>query len=112
LRVTAPIGVHALERKAKCVLEISVQLSWETSTPIREDLSQSVDYADVVSLIRSVLHQEFALLESLGETILDNIAARFPLVEEAQITLVKPHILISGAQLESSSVCLTRNFRH
>lgn len=108
----APIGVHALERKAGTLLSLSLSVTLNRDPSQAWALENSVDYAELVALIQKMSQTEYLLLEELGQGILEAIGDRYSEVESARICIAKPHILIAGAKLESCSVELSRVFRH
>ncbi len=56
-------------------------------------LADTVNYAEVhASIVRIVAHERFALLERLGEAILDEVAAD-PRIARAVVSIAKPGLL-------------------
>lgn len=112
MHVLAPIGVHPLERKAGTPLEISLKVTFIREIEQKWELNQSVDYADLVTLVQSLAKVECELLEDLGDRILSELALQYPQLDSAHVNIAKPQIHIAGAKLESCSVELSRVFRH
>ncbi len=71
-------------------------------------LEETVDYTKVYDVIKNIMEvDKHLLLENCANKILDNLLARFELVEEATISIRKPSVPIQG-QLSFSEIEMTR----
>ncbi|MCX6938442.1 MAG: dihydroneopterin aldolase [Verrucomicrobia bacterium] len=62
-----------------------------------DDLTQTVNYAEVYELCRDLVTRErFALIETLAHRILSAVLAAHPSVLSATLTIHKPHVPIPG----------------
>ena len=87
-------------------LELSLDLQPAGSS---DDLSQSVSYADVYTLVREhVEGKRFQLIETLGEHICQSLLSTFELLEQVSIRIAKPQVPLPGV-LDCAAVELTRS---
>ncbi|HET7760605.1 MAG TPA: dihydroneopterin aldolase, partial [Gaiellaceae bacterium] len=86
-------GRHgAFEAERESLQPFVYDVALELEEPARDALVHTVDYREVVSLIREVSRsREFALLESLAGTLADALLERFP-VDSATVRVRKPHV--------------------
>ena len=83
-------GVFDEERASLQPFVYDVEL--EVDEPHADGLEQTVDYREVVALIREISGgQEFRLLETLAATLADAMLARFP-VRRVSVRVRKPHV--------------------
>lgn len=74
-----------------------------------DDLSKTVNYADVFSDIEQIVEgKPCQLIETVAEAIADTILRRHPLVQVATVRVDKPQAPIAG-QFDSVAVELTRH---
>lgn len=90
LAVTGRIGTTPEERAHPQTLTISVRLACDLARAGRsDDLSDTVDYADLTERIRRLLgNREFKLVESVAEEVAA-IALGFPLVKNVLVEVRK-----------------------
>ena len=73
-----------------------------------DDLKDTVNYADVYSVCRSIVEgKSKKLIEAVAEDICEQLINHFPLVRECTVKLIKPDPPIPG-YYQSVSVVLTR----
>jgi 7,8-dihydroneopterin aldolase/epimerase/oxygenase len=86
-------GRHgALEREREREQPFVYDVELELEDPGSDELEQTVDYREVVALIREISnHRQFHLLESLAATLADAMLARFP-AERVSVRVRKPEV--------------------
>ena len=83
-------GALGREREREQPFVYDVQL--ELEEPGSDELEQTVDYREVVALIREISdHRQYHLLESLAATLADAMLARFP-AERVSVRVRKPEV--------------------
>jgi 7,8-dihydroneopterin aldolase/epimerase/oxygenase len=103
-------GVFPEENKLGQRFRVSVELHLDLRKPGQSDnLEDSVNYADVYSISKSVVEGEpLNLVEALAERISSEILRTFAVVESCKITLIKPDPPIPG-HYQSVAVEITRS---
>jgi dihydroneopterin aldolase len=90
LEVAGRHGALEAEREGLQAFLYDVEL--ELDEPASDELVQTADYREVVSLIRDVsLSRQFHLLESLAATLADTLLERFP-AHSVYVRVRKPHV--------------------
>jgi dihydroneopterin aldolase len=86
-------GRHgALEREREREQPFVYDVELELEDPGSDELEQTVDYREVVALIREISdHRQYHLLESLAATLADAMLARFP-AERVSVRVRKPEV--------------------
>ena len=104
-------GRHgALEREREREQPFVYDVELELEEPGSDELEQTVDYREVVALIREISdHQRFHLLESLAATVADAMLARFP-AERVSVRVRKPEVN-PGAPVEFAAASVRRERR-
>jgi dihydroneopterin aldolase len=108
LQVPTLIGVYDFERTQNTQLLISIELYVNvTKATISDDVADTVDYAKIAELVKTIAAQSsFQLLEALGrvlcQAILDNFA-----VKQVTMKLEKPDIL-ADTKTVSVSMCFDK----
>jgi 7,8-dihydroneopterin aldolase/epimerase/oxygenase len=101
-------GALEIERESPQPFLYDVEL--ELDEPAEDSLVHTVDYREVVALIREVSRgRDFQLLESLAGTIADALLARFP-AESATVRVRKPHVEL-GLPVEFAAATVRRERR-
>jgi 7,8-dihydroneopterin aldolase/epimerase/oxygenase len=67
----------------------------ELPKPEADRLEETVDYREVVELVREVSAEERQLLETLAAAVADALLARFP-VERARVRVRKPEVRLDA----------------
>jgi len=78
LRVDAWVGIYARERVAAQTVEFDLNFGFPEAAAVHDDIAASVDYAEVIDVIRAELaERHFNLIETLGEFVADLLCVRF-----------------------------------
>jgi dihydroneopterin aldolase len=104
-------GRHgALEREGEREQPFVYDVELELDEPVSDELEQTVDYREVVTLIREISdHRRFQLLESLAATVADAILARFQ-AERVSVRVRKPEVEL-GAPVDYTAASVRRERR-
>lgn len=98
-------GVFDEERAGLQPFVYDVEL--EVDEPHADGLEQTVDYREVVALIREVSGgRQFRLLETLAATLADAMLARFP-ARTVVVRVRKPHVQL-GLPVEHAAASVRR----
>lgn len=100
-------GVMAQERRVGNRFELSIHLQYPVEEAMSaDDLSGTLNYAEVIDVAKDVLAEPSMLLEHAVGRLREALVNRFPLIESGTITLLKltPPC---GAEVESVGVTLT-----
>jgi dihydroneopterin aldolase len=86
-------GHHgAFDEEREALQPFLYDVGLEVDEPHSDGLEQTVDYRELVALIREVSGgREFQLLETLAATIADAMLARFP-ARSVTVRVRKPHV--------------------
>jgi len=94
-------GFHGVLREErvlgqKFLVDIDAYVSLSKAAK-SDDIKDSVSYADVYSLVRSIVEgPPHDLLESLSDHLVHNIFTVFPPIWKLRILLAKPHVAVIG----------------
>ncbi len=104
-------GRHgALEGERETLQPFMYDVQLELDEPAGDALVQTVDYREVVALIREVSgSRQFQLLESLAAAVADTLLARFPL-QRATVRVRKPHVQL-GLPVDYTAASVRRERR-
>jgi len=102
-------GNFAEERKLGQRFIVSLHL---TTIPSHDrdihKLEDTVDYTRVYDVLKGIMEtDQFHLLETIGNEILDKIMLEFPSVEKAKVFIEKPSVPIQGS-LKSVEIIMDR----
>ncbi|MBW7860517.1 MAG: dihydroneopterin aldolase [Rhodocyclaceae bacterium] len=94
LRVQAWVGVYPREKAAAQTLELNLTFGVPDAAAERDDLADTIDYAEVVERIRKELAtRHFNLIETLGEFVVkllfDEFSAPWVKIRIAKIGVMK-----------------------
>jgi dihydroneopterin aldolase len=102
-------GVLEHEREAGQPFLYDIEL--ELPEPPGDELGGTVDYREVVSLVRELSDgRQFQLLESLAAAVADALLERFAQVERARVRVRKPEV-DPGAPVEFAAASVRRERR-
>ena len=88
-------GVYTEERAKGQKFIVDVKLSLDLKG-IADDLTKTVNYADVANLVaRHITGEPVNLIETLAESIADEILKDYPLVKKVQVKVHKPEAPIN-----------------
>ena len=88
-------GVYTEERAKgqKFIVDVKLSLSLQG---INDDLTKTVNYADIAHLVvRHITGEPVNLIETVAEGIADEILKDYPLVEKVQVKVHKPEAPIN-----------------
>ena len=89
-------GVYTEERAKGQKFVVDVKLSLPLQG-IKDDLSKTVNYADVAHLVvRHITGEPVNLIETVAESIADEILKDYPLVKKVQVKVHKPEAPINA----------------
>ena len=90
LKVEAIIGILPKERKKTQEIIVDCEIVYV------KKLDDFINYAEVVSLIESMLaDRKYGLIEDALEEIIDTLAKKFNQIKSIKLKLVKPQILVN-----------------
>jgi 7,8-dihydroneopterin aldolase/epimerase/oxygenase len=103
-------GVFAEERKLGQRFIVSLHLTTESKHDSKiHKLEDTVDYTKVYELLKNIMESDqFQLLESVANVILDKVLAEFDLVQKAKVFIQKPSVAIQGS-LKSVELVMDRS---
>lgn len=97
LRVDAWVGIYSRERVATQAVEFDLNFGIPETAAIHDDIADSIDYAEVINVIRAeLLERHFNLIETLGEFVADLLCVRFS-APWVKIWVSKPGV-VKGAR--------------
>lgn len=110
-RINVPIGWYQEEIISKTELYVDVEIEYRTNN-IEDDLTSTIDYAQIHKILKQVSRKHFRLLESFAQACMIQIKSDFGHLnlKYATITLEKPQILEKGSAVDSQSVRLRMDF--
>ncbi len=105
LKVYAYHGVLDQENRIGNDFNVSIKLYYPISRAmINDSLSGTINYAEVIDIIKSTMKTPSHLIENVIERIRIAILNRFPLIEGGVISIEKLSPPIANSQLESVAV--------
>ncbi|HEY7019431.1 MAG TPA: dihydroneopterin aldolase [Gaiellaceae bacterium] len=108
LEVAGKHGVDDRERETEQAFVYDVEL--ELPEPQRDEIEETVDYREVVALIRELSDgRQFQLLESMAAAVADGLLARFP-AESVRVRVRKPGVQL-GVPVEHTAASVRRERR-
>lgn len=107
MRVYAFHGVTAQERKVGNMFEVTVHADYAVDgcDAVTDELSDTVNYADIAAIINSEMTVASNLLEHVADRIRKALCSRFPTVTGGMVRVAKltPPL---GVQVSSAAVTL------
>jgi dihydroneopterin aldolase len=76
LRINGPIGWYESERKEGVELFVSVHIDYEMNS-IEDDLSQTIDYLEIATVVIKLAELECKLLETLSVDIANSLFMKY-----------------------------------
>lgn len=91
-------GVFEEENKLGQQLSIDVTVHYPIETLVHDDdLTTTISYVDIYQAVEKIATtQQFNLIESLANTILQDLLTRFPNVEKVDVAVKKLYIPLPG----------------
>jgi 7,8-dihydroneopterin aldolase/epimerase/oxygenase len=106
LEVPGRHGVDDWERETEQPFVYDLEL--ELPEPTADEIDQTVDYREVVALVRQVSEErQFQLLESMAAAVAEALLERFP-VERARVRVRKPQVHL-GTPVEFTAATVERS---
>lgn len=85
-------GVLPQERKVGNWFEVSLKLRCDIETAaVTDDLSRSVNYAEVIELVKVVMSKPVNLIEHAANNIITALNERFPAITGGYVKVTKLH---------------------
>jgi dihydroneopterin aldolase len=108
LEVPGRHGVEPEEREREQPFLYDLEL--ELPEPASDRIEETVDYREVVELVREVSRaRQFQLLEALAAAVADGLLERFPL-ESARVRVRKPQVEL-GVAVDYAAATVERSRR-
>ncbi len=89
LRFFAYHGLFDLEKKIGNEFEVNCTLSIDNESVVIEDISQTINYAEIYALIKCEMTQPRLLLETFLTETAERIKKTYPLVKNIKINIYK-----------------------
>jgi dihydroneopterin aldolase len=91
-------GVHEREKVTAQRFEVDVELFVDLQPAgLEDDLERTLDYGQVYETVRTIVESTtFNLIEALAEAIAHELLTDFPALEEVEVRVRKPHVLLGG----------------
>jgi dihydroneopterin aldolase len=106
LEIAGRHGVEDWERQQEQPFVYDLEL--ELAEPATDRIEETVDYREVVDLVREVSEsRQFQLLESIAAAVADALLERFPL-ERARVRVRKPQVQL-GVPVEHTAASVERS---
>ncbi|MDX6490780.1 MAG: 7,8-dihydroneopterin aldolase/epimerase/oxygenase [Gaiellaceae bacterium] len=106
LEIPGRHGVNDWERETEQPFLYDLEL--ELPEPAADRIEETVDYREVVELVRTVSEsRQFQLLESMAAAVADALLERFPL-ERARVRVRKPQVQV-GVPVEHTAASVERS---
>lgn len=108
LSVHAFHGVGEQERRVGNDFEVSVSLDYPPAEKavVTDDLDSTLDYGELIEIIRNVMAIPSRLLEHVCGRLKDAVLERFPAVSGGKIKIAKLLPPVPGTQLGEAAVIL------
>jgi 7,8-dihydroneopterin aldolase/epimerase/oxygenase len=102
------LGVPAEERRLPQEILVTIELRMDLSAAGKSDsIADTLDYAEVRAVLAEVaVRREYLLVESLAETMAQEILARFP-VPELRLAISKP-LALRALGVDNTAVEIVR----
>ncbi|KUJ72827.1 dihydroneopterin aldolase [Thiomicrospira sp. WB1] len=93
IRAQCVIGVHDWEKQSPQPIEIDLNLGCDLSAAGQsDDLTQTLDYKAITDdVLAWAQASRFELIETLAETLCQQLLDRYPLAQSVKMKLMKPH---------------------
>jgi len=102
-------GRHGVDEEERAAGQPFLYDLWlELPEPAEDDIAQTVDYREVVELVRGVSdRRSLQLIESLAAAVAEALMERFPL-DSVRVRVRKPEVQL-GAPVEHSAATVERS---
>ncbi|NTS43464.1 dihydroneopterin aldolase [Flavisolibacter sp. BT320] len=109
LRFYAPHGLFAEEALAGNSFEVNLSLTTEAPSQTITSIEQTINYAEVYRITKTVFEQRRDLLETLAMEIADALKMAFPMLQKIAVQIIKLQPPIA-AFTGSVSVTFSKDF--
>lgn len=107
LKVYARHGVLEQERVVGNRFTVSISVEVPDGAGHDDDLSTTVNYADLCTTVHQVMATPSQLIEHVAHRLVNAIRDNYPLVSGGSVTVTKPRPPIAGFDADGVSVTLT-----
>ena len=95
LRFLAYHGLYAEERKTGNEFEINLSVAYQTSSDTITDISDTVNYSALYTLLKTEMQNPRHLLETFVMEVAEVIHVAFPQIKKIEISISKLHVPIA-----------------
>lgn len=95
LRFLAYHGLYAEERKTGNEFEINLSVSFQPSSGAITDISDTVNYSALYTLLKTEMQNPRHLLETFVMEVSEVIHVSFPQIKKIEISITKLHVPIA-----------------
>ncbi|HEY6063545.1 MAG TPA: dihydroneopterin aldolase [Chitinophagaceae bacterium] len=95
LRFLAYHGLYAEEKKTGNEFEINLSVSYSPSSGTITGISDTVDYSELYTLLKTEMQHPRHLLETLVMELAEVIHVTFPKIKKIEISITKLHVPIA-----------------
>ena len=100
-------GVLPEEQLTGATYSVTLKLIFDFHKAAREDdLNETVNYAEIYSLVKEEMQQRSKLIEHVAQRILNSVLSHFPSMKSVEIRLSK-HNPPLGGEVEKATVILS-----
>lgn len=92
----APIGVYDFEKRDGNDISVDVRLTIAEQTTYDDDITATLNYADVYELVKGEVCKPANLLETVANRIRQELTSRYPQVSHYQIRVSKLNPPVGG----------------
>ncbi len=89
LRMHAFHGIHEGERKTGSEYELNITVNFEEGKIEFNDLSDTIDYAEVFTIVKQYMQIPTTLLENVADSIIRRIKQQYPNTAEVILSIYK-----------------------
>ena len=84
-------GLYAEEKKLGNFFRLDLKVSYLPNAGIITDLSDTIDYVQLYSIVCKEMSRPRELLETLAMELIEAVHAAFPTIKNASVTIAKLH---------------------
>jgi dihydroneopterin aldolase len=86
---------------------VDIAVNFATESTLKDDkISNTVDYEALYKIIKEEMEYPRKLIETVVQAIIDKVAANFPFINDAKVTLRKMHPAVGGP-VKNSTVSIS-----
>lgn len=91
VRFFAHHGLFADERKTGNEFVVDLAVSYEASATLVDDISSTINYAELFEIVKEEMKSPVDLLETLAQQIAAKIKTKHPDIKQIRISIAKLH---------------------